>query len=164
MGYNNGLTMKDIFRNPKLSCFIPKFEKVSSSTDSEAVVEKWVLEYLRNALKGQITNDGELTVNGKQKAVLRRVCSLKIVLEDFIGNMPTIAKSLKNDTKLYTPFVTIKEFEDAIGTERETEISKIILENITYNPDVVNVSGKHQSRDFITRQNAWIKKVGYKEK
>lgn len=169
MGYNKNLRMQDLFNNPKLSSVIPQLGDKNAIkntfSQSDADIENRVMEYLKSALNGSVTGQNDLEVNGTHKTVLKRVRELTGAMELFFGSMPTVTKNLRLNTRVYTPYVSIKQLEDIKTPQKKAEIMQIILDNIAYNPDFGSQAGvkNMQPLDYKKRQEAWMKKVGYKE-
>lgn len=165
MRYNNLLSMRDLFMNPKLGNVFPQFERSVpvQNVYSFAEVERRVLNYLQAALGGQITGRDELVVRGKYKTVLRQVNALKSAAEELFNSMPSIAKNLRKNTRLYTPFASAGQLEDMNDPQSKTAAMRVVLDNIRYNPDFVTKGGAAETAGYIRRQQLWKKKVGYKE-
>jgi len=159
--------MQDLFMNPKLANVFPQFERGAKvqSVYSFAETERRVLEYLKNVLNGSVTGQGELSVKGKHKTVLRQVRDLQAVIEAFFNSMPSVAKNLRSNTKLYLPFATLQQLESASGYQSKFKAMKAVLENINYNPDFDSQNGviSNSPMPYQKRQELWKKKVGYKE-
>lgn len=166
MGYNQRFSMHDLFYNPQLKNIFPQFERGGrlQNVYSFAEVERRVTEYLKNALNGSISGEGELTVNGKHKQVLRQVRGLQAVIENFFNSMPSVVVNLRRNTKLYTPFITVEELKDINSPQKKKQAMQVVLDNINYNPDFESERGRQgKPLNFRKQQAAWMKKVGYKE-
>lgn len=165
--YNTQFKMQDLLMNPQLANVFPQFDKNKplQNVYSFAEVEKKVLEYLKSAFNGEITGSGELIVNGKKKSILRQVRALQTTIEAFFNSMPSIAKNLRSNTKLYTPFASLKQLEELKDPQKKLAAITAIMENIQYNSNFnsQNSLPSQSPIPFQKRQEAWKKKVGYKE-
>ena len=167
MNYNTRFRMKDLLMNPNLENVFPQFDRSAplKNTYSFAEVERRVLEYLKNALNGTIKGKDELVVKGKHPTIMRRVRELQPLIESLFDNMPSVAKNLRGNTRLYTTFASLDELENIKGYQKKLAALKTLVDNINYNPDFNSQNSiPSQARaSYLKRQDAWKKRVGYKE-
>jgi hypothetical protein len=166
MTYNNIFKMRDLFANPALAKVFPQFERGANLQNvySFAQTERRVLEYLKNVFNGAITGEGKLTVKGKHKDVLRRLTQLQGAIEELFNSMPSVVKNLRNNTKLYLPYATLSQIGSLNTPYKKYMAMRAVLDNIRYNPDFNSQSSiKNPSAQYMKQQNAWKKKVGFKE-
>ena len=163
--YNTQLRTRDIFANPALAGVFPqldpnKLQNVYSFAEVEAGVQK----YICTALNGTITGDGEMTVKGKQAAVLSRVRQLQPLIESFYNNMPKVVAAVRKNTPLYLPYATRKQLEDIKTPAGKIKAMRAVMDNFQYNPDLNALNSvKHERPEQFSRnRQAWAKRVGYK--
>jgi hypothetical protein len=165
--YNDIFKMRDLFMNPKLAGVFPQFERGVrlQNVYSFAQVERRILEYLKNVFNGSVTDEGELIVRGKKIDVLRRVTQLQGAIEVFFNNMPSIVKNLRSNTKLYLPYATLSQIEGLNTAYKKYGAMREVLENVNYNPNFSSQNGiqSPSALPYQKRQDAWKKKVGFKE-
>lgn len=163
--YNNRLGMKDLFMNSSLSEVFPQFSGVPlQNVYSFAETEKRVLDYLKGIFGGTVTGKGELVIVGKHKNVLRQVKALKGLMENLFNSMPSIAKNLRRNTKLYMSFSSISQLQAIKSPEQHMTVLNEILENINYNPDFASQNRFQGVTSFARKQAEWQRRVNYKER
>ena len=164
--YNNRLRMRDLFMNSALGGVFPQFSPTDKLQNvySFAEVEARVQKYLASALNGTITGNGELTVRGKQQAVLTRVRQLQPLIEDFFNNMPKVAQALRRNTPLYLPYATKKQLEDITTPTGKIKAMRAVMDNFQYNTDLgaLNSIKNEKTDQFARNKKAWESKVGYR--
>ena len=162
----NSFGMRDLFQNAALEGIFPQFNKNEKLKNiySFAEVEERVQKYLATALNGTVTGDGELTVNGKHKTVLRQVRQMVPLIESFFDNTPKIAAGIRRNTRLYLPYATRKQMEDIKTPAGKIKAMKAVMDNFQYNSDLnaLNSVKNENPEQFSRNKKAWEKKVGYR--
>lgn len=160
--------MQDFFQNPQMANVFPQFEKGEKLQNvySFEWIDKKVKDYLKNVLNAQ-DNENGLLVFDKHNKVLRDLGMMKWTIEAFINNIPSVAKNIRKNTALYTPFTNLSQLSAVTDERQKLAIMNIILDNINYNPDFetknsVRIYGTNKS--YQKRQEEWMKKVNYKDK
>lgn len=161
MRYNTLFKMQDLFMNPKLANIFPQFDKNTRNVYSFADIERRVKEYLKNVLKGATEGQDGLIVNGNKRVVLRQVRGLKTAIEALFNNIPSIAKNLRGNTKLYLPYATLGQIASLSTFEEKLKAIQAIIENLRFNPDFNTVQSIQAN--YQRKQNIWKRKVKYKE-
>lgn len=167
MIYNNHFKMQDLLANPSLQSVFPQFKcgVFIKNVYSFAEVAHWISEYLINAFSGLLTGDGELVIKGMYKTRFKQISALKPIIEGFFNNIPSVAKNIRSNTKLYTTFATLGQIADIKSPSGKIAALKQIIDNINYNPDFnsQNSVTNKSPIPFQKRQENWKIKVGYKE-
>lgn len=119
---------------------------------SFAEVERRVQEYLSSALNGTVTGDGEITVNGKQKAVLSQVRQLQSLIEGFFNNMPKVVSALRRNTPLCLPYATQRQLANITTTEGKIKAMQAVMDNFQYNTDLCALNSvKHENAEQFAK-------------
>lgn len=158
-----GFKARDLFMNPELKGVFPQFERGEKLQNvySYAEVEAKVLKYLANALNGTIMGDGQLRVNGKQRAVLKQVQRLKPLIEQFFNSTPKIVAAIRHNSVIYLPAANRQRLNDMDG---KVKAMKAVIENIQYNQNLNGLNSiKHEKPETFQRnRRIWENKVGFK--
>lgn len=160
MRYNNKFRMRDLFLNSQLSNVFPQFDK---QYHSYLEIERKALEYLKSILNGKITSKNQLTVKGKHNDILQRVRNLQALIEGFFNNTSAIEYGIRNNSKLYLPYISLKQIAELDTIEKKQSALQDVLDNILYNPEFQGQNFKPATLAYLKRQNEWKKKVSYKE-
>ena len=152
-------TMRELFQNSNMAAVLPQVEKSSplQNVYSYRVTEQRVRNYLEGVLRTVARDDDGLVVRGKHNSVLKQIEGLKPQIEALFNVMPRVVKGIRSNIKLYLPYATISQIAGLKGVEKKQALLKQILDNLSFNPDLVG--------DFRVpnkKQEAWKKKVGYK--
>lgn len=165
MQYNDRLTMKELFQNRELESILPQFtqrEKLQNVYSIESIVTK-IEQYIRRAFNGKY-EEGKIIIRGNAKRRMQDIQNLKTILEAMYNNMPSIASNLRQNKRIITPFLSAKQLKEYRTTSDKLEATKIIFENILYNPNLQSrYRQKKQMADRVYQQKqaAWMKKVGF---
>ncbi len=165
MQYNDRLTMKELFQNRELAGILPQFtqrEKLQNVYSIESIVTK-IEQYIRRAFNGKL-EERKIIIKGNTKRRIQDMQSLKTILEAMYNNMPSIASNLRQNRRVITPFMSSKQLKECRSTSDKLEATKIIFENILYNPNLQSrYRQKKQATDrvYLQKQAQWMKKVRY---
>lgn len=165
MQYNDRLTMKELFQNRELASVLPQFtqkEKLQNVYSIESIVTK-IKQYIRRAFNGRY-DEGKIIIKGDAKRRMQDIQNLKTILEAMYNNMPSIASNLRQNKRVVTPFMTAKQLKEYRTTSDKLEATKIIFENILYNPNMQSrYKQKKQALDRVYQQKQaeWMRKVGF---
>lgn len=165
MRYNDRLTMQELFQNRELAGILPQFtqrEKLQNVYSIESIVTK-IEQYIRRAFNGKY-EEGKIIIKGNAKRRMQDMQNLKTILEAMYNNMPSIASNLRQNARVITPFMSSKQLKECRTTSEKLEATKIIFENILYNPNLQSrYKQKKQAEDrvYLQKQTAWMQKVGY---
>lgn len=165
MQYNDRLTMKELFQNRELAGILPQFtqrEKLQNVYSIESIVTK-IEQYIRRAFNGKL-EEGKIIIKGNTKRRIQDMQNLKTILEAMYNNMPSIASNLRQNKRMITPFMSSKQLKECRSTSDKLEATKIIFENILYNPNLQSrYRQKKQATDrvYLQKQAQWMKKVRY---
>lgn len=165
MQYNDRLTMKELFQNRELAGILPQFtqrEKLQNVYSIESIVTK-IEQYIRRAFNGKL-EERKIIIKGSAERRLKDIQNLKTILEAMYNNMPSIASNLRQNRRVITPFMSSKQLKEYRTTSDKLEATKIIFENIVYNPNLQSrYRQKKQAMDrvYLQKQAQWMQKVGY---
>lgn len=165
MQYNDRLTMKELFQNRELASVLPQFtqrEKLQNVYSIERIVTK-IRQYIRRAFNGRYV-DGKIIIKGDAKRRIQDIQNLKTILEAMYNNMPSIASNLRQNKRLITPFISVQQLKEYRTTSDKLEATRIIFENILYNPNMQSrYRQKKQALDRVYQQKQaeWMHKVNF---
>lgn len=166
MAWNNNFTMRDLFANSTMKGVLPQFggQEPVHQVYSFAEQKRQVKEYLRGLLSA--TKSGEtLRVKGNQPEVLKQVQQAKTTIEQFFNAMPSIAKNLRANTRVYMPFATISQMQDITTPEGKITALRAIIDNVNFNPNfksLDSITKDIPQMNFYQEQAKWLREVGYK--
>jgi len=166
MRHNNLFKMQDLFMNPSLAGVFPQFRTVPNHrVHSFAEVEQRMLDHLSGVLGGTKQGRGELTVQGIHSQVLRQVQGLKASIEALFNNTGGVVQGLRNNTNLYLPYATLGQIGSLDTVAKKTQAIKQVLDNLAFNPDFQGrvATTSQYSQSYLKLQEAWKKRVGFKE-
>lgn len=166
MKYSQDFTMQELFTNKKLDKVFPQFKQGKlQNVYSFRDTEERVLQFLKGLLNGRVVNESDLQVKGQHRDVLRRVKASKWLIEDIINNTPAIVKNIRKNAKLYLPYATIDSISGITDYDKKMQALKEVMDNLNYNPDMQGNTRLKSNvpMSYLKRQEAWKKKVGYKE-
>ena len=164
--YNNQMTMQRLFQNPKLSGVLPQFEKGESIKGySTLEIVRRVEVYIKELITAEQIEERHLKVGGKHEKVLSKVRKAVPLIEQFFNAAPEISKNIKSNQKVYTTFVSVAQLENLKSIGKRLEVLKQVLENIDFNQNfnALNSLSNLPPIEFSKEQQAWAKKVGFKE-
>lgn len=157
--------MQELFQNRELAGILPQFtqrEKLQNVYSIESIVTK-IEQYIRRAFQGKL-EEGKIIIKGNAKRRMQDIQNLKTILEAMYNNMPSIASNLRQNRRVITPFISSKQLKEYRTTSEKLEATKIIFENILYNPNLQSrYKQKKQALDRVYQQKqaAWMKKVNF---
>lgn len=157
--------MKELFQNRELAGVLPQFtqrEKLQNVYSIESIVTK-IRQYIRRAFHGKY-EEGKIIIKGNAKRRMQDIHNLKVILEAMYNNMPSIASNLRKNSRVITPFMNSKQLKEYRTTSEKLEATKIIFENILYNPNMQSrYRQKKQAIDrvYLQKQAQWMHKVGF---
>lgn len=166
--WNNNFTMQDLFMNPALKDILPQFGKREPVQQVYSFAEqtRQVKEYLRGLLSA-VRNGDNLKVKGKQSDILKQVKQTQKIIEQLFNSMPSIAKNLRANTRIYMPFATMSQLQDISTPEGKITALSAIIDNINFNPDFKSLNSLTRDipqMNFYQEQSKWLRKIGYKFK
>ena len=164
--HNKLIGLRDLLQNKALASVLPQFPKSMplQNVYSYAKVEEMVAKYIVKLLNNSTYKDGEIIAKGKHETVLQQVRNAVPTIEAFFNSMPSIAKNIRRNTKLYLPYNTIGQIANLDTIQAKTKLMKEILDNIAYNPDFNTVQKIPDVKAFAREQERWKRNVGYTER
>ncbi len=167
MRFNNKIKMQDLFQNSSLENILPQFNKDDKLQNVQSFewVNKKVADYLKNALGAKCEGDS-LVVEGKKLNIIREINNLKYTMEAYFNCLPSIAKNIRKNTKVYLPFSSIEQIKSLKTPEQKAMLLNAVLDNVNYNPDFQDMNNKNidiyaSGVSYEKRQAAWADRVGY---
>ncbi len=168
--YYQILGTRELLQNKALASVLPQIPKsyILQNVYSYAKVEYMVAQYLTGLLQNARYDvaDGIIVKKGKHDRVMAQVKQAVPLIEAFFNNVPSVVKNIRRNTKMYLPYATLGEVKEIKTVAGKLKALRLVLENITYNPDLNSenrIAELNKRRTFATAQKAWKNKVGYKE-
>lgn len=166
MAWNNNFTMQDLFMNPALKNVVPQFGRREpvQQVYSFAEQKRQVKEYLRGLLSA-IESGEILKVKGQQPDILERVREAKTTIEQLFNSMPSIAKNLRANTRVYLPFATSEQIRNISTPDGKVAVLRAIIDNVNFNPNFKSldtITRDMPPMNFYRLQSKWMREVGYR--